>query len=199
MRISHFFIDRPIFASVVSIVFLILGGVAYFRLPVAQYPEIAPPIINISGQYSGASAETVAETVAAPIEQQVNGVEGMLYMSSNSTTDGKFSISVTFDVGTDLDIAQVQVQNRVNTATPRLPKAVQQVGITVAKSSPDILMVVNLYLAGQLPRYLVLSNYANLRDYATNSRASMAWARSLSSVRAITRCRSGSIPIACNR
>ncbi|HVZ53900.1 MAG TPA: efflux RND transporter permease subunit, partial [Pseudolabrys sp.] len=113
MRISHFFIDRPIFASVVSIIFIILGGVAFVTLPVAQYPEIAPPIINVTGQYSGASAETVAETVVAPIEQQVNGVEHMLYVSSNSTADGKFTISVTFDVGTDLDIAQVQVQNRV--------------------------------------------------------------------------------------
>ncbi len=162
MRISHFFIDRPIFASVLSIVFVILGGVAFVRLPVAQYPEIAPPIINITGQYPGASAETVAETVVAPIEQQVNGVEGMLYISSNSTADGKFSISVTFDVGTNLDIAQVQVQNRVASATPRLPHAVQQVGVTVAKSSPDILMVVNLFSPDNSRDTLFMSNYANL-------------------------------------
>ena len=162
MRISHFFIDRPIFASVLSIVFVILGGVAFSRLPVAQYPEIAPPIINISGQYSGASSETVAETVAAPIEQSVNGVEGMLYVSSNSTADGKFSISVTFDVGTNLDIAQVQVQNRVSSVTPRLPQAVQQVGVTVAKSSPDILMVVNLFSPDNSRDNLFMSNYANL-------------------------------------
>jgi len=163
MRISHFFIDRPIFASVVSIVFVILGGVAFVRLPVAQYPEIAPPIINVSGQYSGASAETVAETVVAPIEQQVNGVEGMLYISSNSTADGRFSISVTFDVGTNLDIAQVQVQNRVSTALPRLPQAVQQVGVTVAKSSPDILMVVNLFSPDNSRDALFMSNYASLQ------------------------------------
>jgi hydrophobe/amphiphile efflux-1 (HAE1) family protein len=163
MRISHFFIDRPIFASVVSIVFVILGGVAAFRLPVAQYPEIAPPIINITGQYPGASAETVAETVVAPIEQQVNGVEGMLYVSSNSTADGRFSISVTFDIGTNLDIAQVQVQNRVSTATPRLPLQVQQIGVTVAKSSPDILMVVNLYSPDKSRDTLFISNYANLQ------------------------------------
>ncbi len=163
MRISHFFIDRPIFASVVSIVFVILGGVAAFRLPVAQYPEIAPPIINITGQYPGASAETVAETVVAPIEQQVNGVEGMLYISSNSTADGRFSISVTFDIGTNLDIAQVQVQNRVSTATPRLPLQVQQIGVTVAKSSPDILMVVNLYSPDKSRDTLFISNYANLQ------------------------------------
>src|SRR6185312_14679690 len=162
MRISHFFIDRPIFASVLSIVFVILGGVAFLRLPVAQYPEIAPPIINITGQYSGASAETVAETVVAPIEQSVNGVEGMLYISSNSTADGKFSISVTFDIGTNLDIAQVQVQNRVSSVTPRLPQAVQQVGVTVAKSSPDILMVVNLFSPDNSRDALFMSNYANL-------------------------------------
>ena len=162
MRISHFFIDRPIFASVLSIVFVILGGVAYYRLPVAQYPEIAPPIINVTGQYSGASAETVAETVVAPIEQSVNGVEGMLYVSSNSTADGRFSISVTFDVGTDLDIAQVQVQNRVSSVTPRLPQAVQQIGVTVAKSSPDILMVVNLFSPDNSRDNLFMSNYANL-------------------------------------
>src|ERR1043165_6457836 len=106
MRISHFFIDRPIFAAVVSIVFVLLGLVSFVRLPVAQYPEIAPPIINVSGQYPGASAEVVASTVATPIEQQINGVEKMLNMSSNSTADGRFSIQVTFDLGTNLDIAR---------------------------------------------------------------------------------------------
>ena len=125
MRISHFFIDRPIFASVVSIVFVILGGVAFVRLPIAQYPEIAPPVINVSGQYPGASADVVATTVVAPIEEQINGVENMLYMSSNSTADGRFSIAVTFDIGTNLDIAQVQVQNRVAVAQPRLPADVR--------------------------------------------------------------------------
>jgi len=162
MRISHFFIDRPIFASVVSIVFVILGGVAFFRLPIAQYPEIAPPIITVTGQYSGASAETVAETVVAPIEQSVNGVEGMLYVASNSTADGKFSISVTFDVGTDLDIAQVQVQNRVSSTLPRLPQSVQQTGVSVDKRSPDILMVVNLFSPDNSRDALFMSNYANL-------------------------------------
>src|SRR5204863_5855946 len=145
MRISHFFIDRPIFAAVVSIVFVILGGVSFMRLPVAQYPEIAPPIINVSGQYPGANAEVVAQTVVAPIEEQINGVEGMLYISSNSTADGRFSIAVTFDLGTNLDTAQVQVQNRVAIAQPRLPSQVQQIGVTVTKSSPDILMVVSLF------------------------------------------------------
>ena len=163
MRISHFFIDRPIFAAVVSIVFIILGGVSFLRLPVAQYPEIAPPIINITGAYTGASAETVAETVVAPIEQQVNGVEGMLYMASNATADGRFSIAVTFDIGTNLDIAQVQVQNRVATATPRLPPAVQQVGVTVVKSSPDILLLVNLYSPDGSRDPIFMTNFANIQ------------------------------------
>ncbi|MDQ0509431.1 efflux RND transporter permease subunit [Ancylobacter amanitiformis] len=163
MKFSHFFIDRPIFASVVSIVVMILGGVAFFALPVAQYPDIAPPVVNVSGQYPGASAETVADTVVAPIEQQINGVEGMLYISSNSTADGRFSIAVTFDIGTDLDIAQVQVQNRVATATPRLPQEVQQIGVTVTKSSPDILMVVSLFSPDDSRDSLFISNYANLQ------------------------------------
>src|SRR5437879_9246523 len=109
MKTSHFFIDRPIFASVIAIVIIILGGVAYSRLPVAQYPEIAPPTINVSGQYPGASAETVAETVVAPIEQQINGVEGMLYISSNSTADGRFSTAGPFALGTHVDTRQASV------------------------------------------------------------------------------------------
>jgi len=163
VRISHFFIDRPIFASVVSIVFVILGVVSFSRLPIAQYPEIAPPVINITGQFPGASAETVAETVVAPIEQQVNGAEGMLYISSNSTADGRFAIAVTFDIGTNLDIAQVQVQNRVSTATPRLPTQVQQIGVTVAKASPDILLAVNLFSPDKSRDALFMSNYANIQ------------------------------------
>ena len=162
MRISHFFIDRPIFAAVVSIVIMILGAVAFSRLPVAQYPEIAPPIINVTGQYPGASAEIVASTVVAPIEEQINGVEGMLYVSSNSTGDGRFSISVTFDLGTNLDIAQVQVQNRVGIAQPRLPAEVRKIGVTVAKSSPDLMMVVHLYSPDKSRDTLFISNYANL-------------------------------------
>src|SRR3954469_11534278 len=110
MRISHFFIDRPIFASVLSIVFITLGGVSFIRLPIAQYPEIAPPIINVSGQYPGANAEVVALTVGAPIEGRLNGIENMPYMPSNATADGRFSVAVTFEIGTNLDIAQVQVQ-----------------------------------------------------------------------------------------
>jgi len=162
MRVSHFFIDRPIFASVVSIVFVILGAVAFVRLPVAQYPEIAPPIINVSGQYPGASADVVAATVVAPIEEQINGVESMLYIGSNSTGDGRFTISVTFDVGTDLDTAQVQVQNRVSIALPRLPAEVRNIGVTVAKSSPDLMMVVHLFSPDRSRDQLFISNYATL-------------------------------------
>jgi hydrophobe/amphiphile efflux-1 (HAE1) family protein len=162
MRISHFFIDRPIFAAVLSIVFVILGGVSFIRLPIAQYPEIAPPIINVSGQYPGANAQVVASTVVAPIEDQINGVEGLLYLSSNATSDGRFSIAVTFDLGTNLDIAQVQVQNRVAIAQPRLPGDVRNIGVTVTKSSPDLMMVVHLFSPDQSRTQLFVSNYATL-------------------------------------
>src|SRR5499425_375070 len=162
MRISHFFIDRPIFASVVSIVFVILGGVAFFRLPVAQYPEIAPPTITVAGQYPGASADVVAATVVTPIEQQINGVENMIYLSSNSTGDGRFAIAVTFDIGTNLDIAQVQVQNRVAIAQPRLPADVRNIGVTVTKASPDLMMVVHLVSPDKSRDSLFISNYATL-------------------------------------
>src|SRR6202040_1393938 len=162
MRVSHFFIDRPIFAAVVSIIFVILGGVAFARLPVAQYPEIAPPVINVSGQYPGANADVVASTVATPIEQQINGVENMIYMSSNSTADGRFSIAVSFDLGTNLDIAQVQVQNRVAIAQPRLPADVRNIGVTVTKASPDLMMVVHLYSPDKSRDALFMTNYATL-------------------------------------
>jgi len=163
MRISHFFIDRPIFAAVVSIVFVILGVVSFGRLPIAQYPEIAPPVINVTGQYPGASADVVAATVVTPLEQQINGVENMLYVTSNSTGDGRFSIAVTFDLGTNLDIAQVQVQNRVAIAQPRLPADVRNIGVTVAKASPDLMMVVHLYSPDKSRDTLFISNYANIQ------------------------------------
>jgi hydrophobe/amphiphile efflux-1 (HAE1) family protein len=162
MRISHFFIDRPIFAAVISIVVVILGAVSFARLPVAQYPDIAPPTINVTGQYPGASSEVVASTVVSPIEDQINGVEGMLYVSSNSTSDGRFSIAVTFDLGVNLDIAQVQVQNRVAIAQPRLPADVRNIGVTVGKASPDLMMVVHLYSPDKSRDQLYVSNYASL-------------------------------------
>jgi hydrophobe/amphiphile efflux-1 (HAE1) family protein len=163
MKISHFFIDRPIFAAVVSIVFVILGLVSFARLPVAQYPDIAPPTINVTGQYPGASADVVASTVVSPIEDQINGVEQMIYMSSNSTSDGKFTTAVSFELGTNLDIAQVQVQNRVAIAQPRLPPDVRNIGVTVTKASPDLMMVVHLYSPDQSRDGLFISNYATLQ------------------------------------
>jgi hydrophobe/amphiphile efflux-1 (HAE1) family protein len=163
MRISRFFIDRPIFAGVVSLVFVILGLVSFGRLPVAQYPDIAPPTVNVTGQYPGASAEVVASTVVTPLEQQINGVENMLYVTSNATGDGRFTIAVTFELGTNLDIAQVQVQNRVAVAQPRLPVDVRNIGVTVAKASPDLMMVVHLYSPDKSRDTLFISNYANIR------------------------------------
>jgi hydrophobe/amphiphile efflux-1 (HAE1) family protein len=163
MRLAHFFVDRPIFASVLSILLMIVGGIAYFQLPVAQYPEIAPPTIVIRTAYPGADPETIANTVATPIEQEVNGVEDMLYLSSNSSADGSMSLTVTFKLGTDLDKAQVLVQNRVAIAEPRLPEEVRRIGITTAKSSPDILTVVHLLSPSGRYDQLYVSNYARNR------------------------------------
>src|ERR1700681_4842858 len=160
MRLSHFFIDRPIFAAVLSIVFVIVGAVSVGRLPVAQYPDIAPPVVRVTGQYPGASADVVADTVVAPIEQEINGVENMIYLTSNSTGDGRFQIDVTFDLGTNLDIAQVQVQNRVAIAQPRIPSDVRNIGVTTVKSSPDLMMVVHLYSPNRSRYQLFMSNYA---------------------------------------
>jgi hydrophobe/amphiphile efflux-1 (HAE1) family protein len=160
MRLSHFFIDRPIFAAVVSIVFVIVGAVTVTRLPFAQYPDIAPPLVRVSGQYPGASADVVADTVVAPLEQGINGVENMLYITSNATGDGRFQIDVTFDLGTNLDIAQVQVQNRVAVALPRVPADVRNIGVTTVKNSPDLTMVVHLYSPDKSRDTLFISNYA---------------------------------------
>ncbi|MES2098128.1 MAG: efflux RND transporter permease subunit, partial [Pseudomonadota bacterium] len=160
MKFPHFFIERPIFAAVMSILIVVFGLVAYPGLPVAQYPEIAPPTVVVSANYPGATAETLSETVAAPIEESINGVENMLYMSSSATGDGTLQITVTFKQGTNVDQAQVLVQNRVSTAEPRLPDVVRQVGVTVLKNSPDILMVIALTSPdGTLPQQYV-SNYA---------------------------------------
>src|SRR6195256_2484400 len=139
MRLSHFFIDRPVFATVLSLFIAIVGGIAYFTLPIAQYPEIAPPTIQVTASYPGASADVVSQTVATPLEQQINGVENMLYFSSQATGDGKLTLTVTFKLGTNLDTAQVLTQNRVSVALPRLPDVVQRLGVTVTKNSPDML------------------------------------------------------------
>jgi multidrug efflux pump len=128
---SHFFIDRPIFAAVISIVISIAGAVAMLALPIAQFPEITPPQITVSANYPGADADTVAQNVGAPIENQVNGADNMIYMSSTSSSTGNYSLTISFDIGTDVNLAQVDVQNRVNTAAPLLPQTVSQQGVTV--------------------------------------------------------------------
>jgi multidrug efflux pump len=160
--IARFFIDRPIFAAVLSVVVTLVGGIALAFLPIAQYPRITPPGVNISISYPGASAQVVADTVGAPVEQQVNGVEGMLYMSSNSGNDGTYSLSVTFDIGTDLNKAVVQVQNRVALAMPQLPTEVQNQGITIRKKTPDILMIVDFTSSDPNYDNVYLSNYATI-------------------------------------
>ncbi len=166
MNFAKFFIVRPVFAIVISIVMLIVGGLAIFTLPIAQYPEIAPPTVVVTASYPGANADVVAKTVSTPIEQQINGVENMLYMSSQCTNDGNMRLTVTFKLGTNLDIAQVQVQNRVSIAQPLLPADVRQLGVTVKKSSPDITLVVQLYSPKNQYDQLYMSNYAllHLRD-----------------------------------
>lgn len=163
MKFSHFFIDRPIFAAVLSFFIVLFGGIAYFILPVAQYPEIALPTVVVRASYPGATASTIAETVATPIEQEINGVEGMLYMESQSTADGSMQLTVTFELGTNLDDAQVLVQNRVAIAEPRLPEEVRRIGVTTRKSSPDLLLVIHLYSPDNSRSGLYVSNYANLR------------------------------------
>ena len=160
---SRFFIDRPIFASVISIVITMVGAIALYQLPLAQYPPIAPPTVEVGCNYPGASAQTVAETVAAPIEQQVNGVEEMLYMNSSSTNDGSYALTVTFKPGVDLNLAQVLVQNRVSLALPSLPEVVRRTGVTTRKRSPDILLTVSINSPDGRYDQLYLSNYARLR------------------------------------
>ena len=141
---SHLFIDRPIFATVLSVVIVILGTVAVSQLPIAQYPEVAPPTITVTANYPGANAKVVADTVATPIEQEVNGVENMIDMSSRSTNDGQMLLDVMFKLGTNLDMAQVLVQNRVKIAEAKLPEDVKRQGVTTKKKSPSILLCVNL-------------------------------------------------------
>ena len=160
---SRFFINRPIFASVLSIVIVLGGTIALFTLPVAQYPEITPPTVEVSASYPGANAQVVADTVAAPIEQQVNGVENMMYMSSQSTNDGAYTLTVTFKPGSDLNISQVLVQNRESLAEPILPDLVKRRGISVKKKSPNVLMIVNLVSTDTSRSDTELSNYATIQ------------------------------------
>ncbi len=160
MKMSHFFVDRPIFAAVLAILITLVGAISYTRLPVAPYPEIAPPTIQVTAQYPGASAEVVADTVATPLEQEINGVEGFLYMLSQATADGRLTLTITFELGTDLDEAQVLVQNRVAIAEPRLPEEVRRLGVQTRQNSPDLLMVVHVLSPDQSRDQLYISNYA---------------------------------------
>jgi len=191
-HVAKFFIDRPIFAAVLSIVITLAGGVAFFSLPLAEYPQITPPTVQVNCQYPAPAAAVVAETFAAPIEQQVNGVEDMLYMSSQSTNDGQYNLTVTFKNGVDLNMAQVLVQNRVNLALPLLPDVIKRTGVTTKKRSPDILLFINLISPDGRYDQLYLSNYAlmQVRDEVARLLAS---ATSSSSGSAITACASGSI------
>src|SRR5215467_13514844 len=163
MNISTFFIKRPIFAAVISIVIFVIGALAYFRLPLSEYPEVVPPTVVVRTTYPGANPTVIAETVAAPLEQQINGVENMLYMYSQATADGVMTLTITFGLGTDLDKAQVQVQNRVSQALPRLPPEVQRLGVTTEKTSPDLLMVVHLLSPDNRYDMLYLANLAILQ------------------------------------
>ena len=157
-----FFIDRPVLASVLAILITLAGGLCIPLLPIAQYPNLTPPTVRVSASYPGASAEVVEQSVTVPLEQQINGVKGMLYMSSNSSSDGSMSITVTFELGYDLDIAAVDVQNRVALAQPQLPEEVQRLGIAVRKQSTDLTMVVNLISPDGSRDSLFLSNFADI-------------------------------------
>jgi multidrug efflux pump len=163
MRFSRFFVDRPIFAAVLSLIIVVAGAMALFRLPVSEYPQVVPPTVVVRATYPGANPRVIAETVASPLEQQINGIEDMLYMFSQATSDGRMTLTITFALGTDLDNAQVQVQNRVAQALPRLPQDVQRIGVVTEKSSPDFIMVVHIVSPDERYDMLYLSNFAHLR------------------------------------
>ena len=166
MNLSRFFIDRPIFAGVISVAIVLAGLIAMFQLPISEYPEVVPPSVVVRALYPGANPNVLAETVATPLEEQINGTENMLYMFSQASTDGTLTLTVTFKLGTDPDLAQQMVQNRVNQALPRLPEATRQLGVTTIKSSPDLTMVVHLLSPNQRYDMLYLRNYAvlNVKD-----------------------------------
>lgn len=162
MKFSHFFIQRPIFAAMLSLLILVGGAISLFQLPVSEYPEVVPPTVVVTASYPGANPRVIAETVAAPLEQEMNGIEDMLYMFSQATTDGRMTLTLTFALGTDLDRAQVQVQNRVSSALPRLPEEVQRLGVVAEKSSPNLTMVVHLYSPEESRDISYLANYADI-------------------------------------
>ena len=162
MKFSHFFIDRPIFSSVISIVIVIAGLVAMFNLPIAQFPNITPPTVTVSATYPGASSEVLAQNVAAPIEQQVNGADNMMYMYSTSSSTGNLTLTTFFEIGTDPSLAQVDVQNRVNLALPQLPSSVQQQGVSVQKRSSAFMMVIAMHSPDNSFDSTYVANYANM-------------------------------------
>src|SRR5258707_8131603 len=166
MNLSRFFIDRPIFAGVISVVIFLAGLISMFQLPISEYPEVVPPSVVVTAQFPGANPKVIAETVAAPLEEQINGVENMLYMFSQAASDGNLTLTVTFQLGTDPDLAQQLVQNRVNQALPRLPEVTRNLGVTTTKSSPDLTMVVHLNSPDGRYDMLYLRNYAvlNVKD-----------------------------------
>ena len=163
MNFSHFFIRRPIFAGVLSIAIFLLGLLAMWRLPISEYPEVVPPTIVVRATYPGANPKTIAETVASPLEQSINGVEDSLYMFSQATPDGVLALTVTFKLGTDIDKAQVQVQNRVAQVLPKLPEEVRQLGVITTKQSPDLTMVVHLFSPKGRYDEVYVRNYATLQ------------------------------------
>jgi len=188
--ISRFFIDRPVFASVISIVIIVAGLVALFNLPIAQFPEITPPQITVTALYPGANSEVVSQNVAAPIELQVNGADNMIYMMSTSSNTGNMSLSVYFDIGTNPEMAQVDVQNRVNLALPQLPQAVTQQGVQVQKRSSTFMMIIGVYSPDERYDETYVANYTNLYILDALKRIP-GRARPLSSACLTTRCASG--------
>ena len=194
MKFSSFFITRPIFAVVLSVVIVVAGALALLKLPISEYPAVVPPTVIVRAAFPGANPKVIAETVAAPLEQQMNGVEDMLYMFSQATADGALTLTMTFALGTDLDKAQVQVQNRVAQALPRLPQDVQRIGVTTEKASPDFLLVVAPGLAGRSLRHALSLELRAAAGEGRADAASPASARCRSSAPANTACASGWIP-----
>ncbi|MGO4468475.1 efflux RND transporter permease subunit, partial [Pseudoduganella sp. RAF53_2] len=166
MKFSQFFVDKPIFAAVLSIIVFVGGLISIFKLPISEYPNVVPPSVVVRAQYPGADPKVIAETVAAPLEEQINGVEDMIYMSSQNTSDGALKLTVTFKIGTNIKQAETEVQNRVQRALPRLPEEVRQLGVTTVRSSPSLTMVVHLVSPDNTYDDLYLRNYAviNVKD-----------------------------------